>query len=43
MLTVANLGLAGIGGDSGVMFELDSVTDTASILTCWRMDIINRN
>lgn len=32
MLTVANLGLAGIGGSSGVMFELDSVTDTASIL-----------
>jgi ferrous iron transport protein B len=32
MLTVANLALTGIGGDSGVMFELDSVTDTASIL-----------
>lgn len=32
MLTVANLALKGIGGDSGVMFELDSVTDTASIL-----------
>jgi len=32
MLTVANLALSGIGGDSGVMFELDSVTDTASIL-----------
>ena len=32
MLTVANIGLKGIGGDSGVMFELDSVTDTASIL-----------
>jgi ferrous iron transport protein B len=32
MLTVANLALTGIGGDSGVMFELDSVSDTASIL-----------
>jgi len=32
MLTVANLGLAGIGSSSGVMFELDSVADTASIL-----------
>jgi len=32
MLTVANLGITGIGGDSGVMFELDSVTATASIL-----------
>jgi len=32
MLTVANLGLAGFGGNSGVMFELDSVTDTAAIL-----------
>lgn len=32
MLTVANLGLAGVGVDSGVMFELDSVTDTAAIL-----------
>ena len=32
MLTVANLDLAGVGSDSGVMFELDSVTDTASIL-----------
>lgn len=32
MLTVANIGLKGIGGDSGVMFELDSVADTASIL-----------
>lgn len=32
MLTVANLGLNHIGGGSGVMFELDSVFDTASIL-----------
>ena len=32
MLTVANLGLAGLGSGSGVMFELDSVADTASIL-----------
>jgi len=32
MLTVANLGLAGVGAGSGVMFELDSVTDTANIL-----------
>lgn len=32
MLTVANLGLAGVGAGSGVMFELDSVADTASIL-----------
>ena len=32
MLTVTNLALTGIGGDSGVMFELDSITDTASIL-----------
>lgn len=32
MLTVANLALTGVGGDIGVMFELDSVTDTASIL-----------
>lgn len=32
MLTVANLGLANLGSGSGVMFELDSVTDTASIL-----------
>jgi ferrous iron transport protein B len=32
MLTVANLGLAGLGSGSGVMFELDSVTDTATIL-----------
>ena len=32
MLTVANLGLAGVGEGSGVMFELDSVADTANIL-----------
>jgi ferrous iron transport protein B len=33
MLTVANLGLAGVGAGNGVMFELDSVIDTANILT----------
>ena len=32
MLTVVNLGMAGVGAGSGVMFELDSVGDTASIL-----------
>lgn len=32
MLTVANLGLAGFGAGSGVMFELESVADTANIL-----------
>ncbi|HEY7751171.1 MAG TPA: nucleoside recognition domain-containing protein [Ignavibacteriaceae bacterium] len=32
MLTVANLGLMGIGAGSGVMFELDSVADTSAIL-----------
>jgi ferrous iron transport protein B len=32
MLTVANLGMMGVGSGRGVMFELDSVTDTASIL-----------
>ena len=32
MLTVANLGLTGVGAGSGVMFELDSVVDTANIL-----------
>ncbi len=32
MLTVANLGLTNLGGGSGVMFELDSVADTAKIL-----------
>jgi ferrous iron transport protein B len=33
MLTVANLGLAGVGSGNGVMFELDSISDTANILT----------
>ncbi len=32
MLTVANIGMTGIGGSNGVMFELDSVIGTASIL-----------
>jgi ferrous iron transport protein B len=32
MLTVTYLGLAGVGAGSGVMFELDSVADTANIL-----------
>lgn len=32
MLTVANLGIMDVGSGSGVMFELDSVADTASIL-----------
>lgn len=32
MLTVANLGIAGVGAGSGVMFELESVADTANIL-----------
>lgn len=32
MLTVANLGMMNVGSGSGVMFELDSVTDTAAIL-----------
>jgi ferrous iron transport protein B len=32
MLTVANLGLAGVGAGDGVMFELDSAADTAAIL-----------
>jgi len=32
MLTVAYFGLAGVGAGSGVMFELDSVADTANIL-----------
>jgi ferrous iron transport protein B len=32
MLTVANIGLGGVGGGNGVMFELSSVSDTASIL-----------
>lgn len=32
MLTVANLGIAGVGAGTGVMFELDSAADTAAIL-----------
>lgn len=32
MLTVLNSGLSGMGAGSGVMFELDSTADTASIL-----------
>lgn len=32
MLTVMNLGLMGVGGGAGVMFELDSTTATADIL-----------
>ncbi len=32
MLTVANLGIAGFGAGSGVMFELESISDTADIL-----------
>jgi len=32
MLTVANLGLAGVGAGNGVMFELESIADTAHIL-----------
>jgi len=32
MLTVARLGMMSVGAGSGVMFELDSVTDTAAIL-----------
>lgn len=32
MLTVLAAGIAGVGGGDGVMFELDSVTDTAAIL-----------
>jgi ferrous iron transport protein B len=32
MLTVANLGLAGVGAGTGVMFELESVADTSLIL-----------
>jgi ferrous iron transport protein B len=32
MLTVVNLGLTSVGAGSGVMFELDSVADTAAIL-----------
>jgi ferrous iron transport protein B len=33
MLSVANLGIAGIGGSDGVMFELDSAMETGNILT----------
>jgi ferrous iron transport protein B len=32
MLTVANLGIMSVGSGSGVMFELDSISGTASIL-----------
>lgn len=32
MLTVANIGLAGVGAGTGVMFELESAADTAAIL-----------
>jgi len=32
MLTVLNVNLTGLGAGSGVMFELDSVTDTANVL-----------
>jgi ferrous iron transport protein B len=32
MLTVASLSIAGVGAGSGVMFELESVADTADIL-----------
>ncbi len=32
MLTVMNAGLTGVGEGAGVMFELDSVTETANIL-----------
>lgn len=32
MLTVANLGIQGVGAGSGVMFELESTADVASIL-----------
>ncbi len=32
MLTVANLGIQGVGAGSGVMFELESATDVAAIL-----------
>jgi ferrous iron transport protein B len=32
MLTIANLGIGDVGAGNGVMFELDSVADTASIL-----------
>ena len=32
MLTVINSGLSGVGAGSGVMFELDSIGDTANVL-----------
>jgi ferrous iron transport protein B len=32
MLSVANLGIAGVGGGDGVMFELDSAMETGNIL-----------
>ena len=32
MLSVANLGIAGVGGAEGVMFELDSTMETGNIL-----------
>ncbi len=32
MLTVANLGIAGVGNGSGVMFELDSIHETGELL-----------
>ncbi len=32
MLTVANLGIVSAGSNSGVLFELDSISDTAAIL-----------
>jgi len=32
MLTVANIGLMSVGSGNGVMFQLDSVSGTASIL-----------
>lgn len=33
MLSVANLGIAGVGGGDGVMFELESAMETGNILT----------
>ncbi len=43
MLTVANLGLAGVGAGIGVMFELDSISGTANILIAGGWTFINRN
>lgn len=39
MLTVATTGMAGVGAGAGVMFELDSIEDTANILQAggWTM------